>query len=227
MNDKLKLTPEGVCVFKEDTHLSRWVEEHKSLLAGAWLPFLEEHIHPGSVVIDIGASIGDHTLASAQRVGPTGTVFAFEANDVAAEALTYNLREYPQVIIYNQALGDLLGWARIVRLPNVGASYLLDDPDGDIPYLSLDYIADRDEWMDAKIDFIKLDAEGWEPRILAGASRLIAKHRPVMWIEINRLVLPRQGSSPEALLAQLDAMGYQTFPQPEAPEYDTLALPRP
>ena len=226
MNPKLKLTEEGICVFKEDSHLSRWVEEHKNLDAGVYLPFLKDYLPVGGNAIDVGSSLGDHTVVYARRVGQEGNVFAFDANDEAIEALTYNMKPYPWVTIYHQALADKATKASIVRLLNVGASYLLEDPVGTIPCLSLDEVAKRDNWLDLPIHFLKIDAEGWEPRILRGAAEIIKRHQPAIWLEINRLALGRQACTPEALIAQIDCMGYTTYPEPKEPEYDMLAIPK-
>jgi len=43
---------------------------------------LKKLVTPGSIVLDIGANIGAHTLNLGRLVGPTGKVYAFEAHDV-------------------------------------------------------------------------------------------------------------------------------------------------
>ena len=35
-----------------------------------------------------------------------------------------------------------------------------------------------------KIDFIKIDVEGWEEQVLEGAMHTILKYKPIMYIEI-------------------------------------------
>lgn len=48
---------------------------------------------------------------------------------------------------------------------------------------------------------LKIDVEGWEPKVLAGAAKMLATHRPTIIAE----VLPGEG---EAIQAILDPLGY-------------------
>ena len=41
-----------------------------------------------------------------------------------------------------------------------------------------------DSYKLPKIDFIKIDVEGWEEHVLEGGMKTILKHRPIMYIEI-------------------------------------------
>src|ERR1700680_1562623 len=58
---------------------------------------LRRLVSPSSLVLDIGANIGAHTLHLAQLVGPTGRVIAFEPTDYAYRKLTRNLELNPQL----------------------------------------------------------------------------------------------------------------------------------
>src|SRR6266851_2792132 len=46
-----------------------------------------------------------------------------------------------------------------------------------------------DEFADRDVAFLKIDTEGYEPHVLAGARRLLAKSRPLMHVEFNTLAL--------------------------------------
>lgn len=52
---------------------------------------LSRLVSPGSLVLDIGANIGAHTLHLAQLVGPLGRVLAFEPTEFAFRKLRRNL----------------------------------------------------------------------------------------------------------------------------------------
>ena len=58
---------------------------------------LRRLVQPGSLVLDIGANIGAHTLTLAQLVGPSGRVFAFEPTDYAYGKLQRNLELNPEL----------------------------------------------------------------------------------------------------------------------------------
>lgn len=65
----VKQTKEGWWVLADDTHLSKWVEEHGRLDHDEAIASIVEHIPQGGVVVDAGASLGDHTIAYARKVG--------------------------------------------------------------------------------------------------------------------------------------------------------------
>ncbi len=62
-----------------------------------------------------------------------------------------------------------------------------------------------------RLSVIKIDAEGWERKILAGAQRLIIKHSPSIICEINRPALSRNGSSELELREFMSSLGYSTY----------------
>jgi hypothetical protein len=67
---------------------------------------------------------------------------------------------------------------------------VLDDALGDLP----------------RLDFVKMDIEGHEPLALAGFSRLIGRHRPVLLLEFNpRCLIDLQRQDPLAFLKQIFA----------------------
>jgi len=59
-----------------------------------------------------------------------------------------------------------------------------------------------------RVDFIKIDVEGSEPRVLVGAQETLARHRPVLQLELEPDWLARQNSSPAEVFRLLDAAGY-------------------
>src|SRR4051794_6121732 len=55
-------------------------------------------VAPGSVVLDLGANIGAHTIPLAGLVGPQGRVHAFEASEWAFEKMSRNLAINPDLV---------------------------------------------------------------------------------------------------------------------------------
>lgn len=49
------------------------------------------------------------------------------------------------------------------------------------------------------MDFIKIDTEGYEPQVLAGAEGALRRMRPRVMFDVNRRTLEGHGSSPAAL----------------------------
>lgn len=196
------ILPCGVAVIEGDTHVSAWVAKQKKLaIAEKYLAPFQKFVPVGGVVVDAGAMIGDHTATYAEWVGPHGSVHAFEPNPEAFECLAYNMRNLPQVQLYKFGLSDHARRCKLHLSPNAGASHLSNDF-GIVATLTLDDLSL------ASLDFLKMDAEGFETRILNGAKETIARCHPVMLIEVNEGALDRASSSRYELLTLIDSMGY-------------------
>jgi len=214
----MKILPNGIAVIDGDSHISKWVEEEGRLDHDQnALPLILEHIKEGDVVIDAGAFIGDHTIAYAKAVGINGSVIAFEPNPVAFKCLVHNC---PSVYAFNYGLNSHAGCSFLKIDKNVGASSLGESGEP-VKLMCLDELnLDR-------LDFIKMDIEGYEVKALKGGINLIARFRPKMWIEVNRGCLEKQGSSVKELFETVIGMGYDIEPYPEdgGDQYDILCLP--
>lgn len=223
----MTITDFGVAVVEGDTHLSKWIVEQKRLaVAQEFIAQFEKHIPEGGVVVDVGACIGDHTETYAELVGPNGKVHAFEPHREAFDCLSFNMRKRRNVFCYPVGLGAESGQAVCNPSPNLGASQLEKSKHGPITVLTLDSIAFQ--WP--KLDFVKIDAEGWEPEILLGARKTLRRLRPVMLVELNRPVLKARGKTDEDLLSALKLLGYTAQPCEDripfdSPQLDLLCLP--
>lgn len=216
----MTITDFGIAVVKGDSHLSKWVIEQRRLdVARGFVMLFKKYIPEGGVVADIGACLGDHTVTYSELVGERGMVHAFEPNPVALECLQHNMRHLANVKVHGHALGDWNTMARysVNQSDNLGASNLVETKEGGVFILTLDTVAD--EWH--RLDFIKMDAEGFEPLILDGAKETINKLRPVMLIEINRKCLGSYGHTPDSLKKRITDLGYSI--QPAEPHYDMNA----
>lgn len=167
------------------------------MLDGYWEMWATElmlrQVRSGMRVIDIGANYGYYTLLLADLVGAAGACFAIEPNPVAAAKLRASVAlngfdgwtSVLQTALGLEAEGHALFHvpprepknARIVGRPSEAG----DDPVVGVAVTSLDALADRL----GRVDFIKIDAEGSETGILAGAEGLIAAHRPELLVEFN------------------------------------------
>jgi len=213
----VKILDNGIAVIEGDTHISRWVEMEGRLDHDQnSLPIILEHIKEGDWVVDAGAFIGDHTRAYLDRVKDSGRVFAFEPNPEAFKCLVHNC---PEARCEPFGLSDLDGSAGLLVNPNSGASRLYD---GDSIV-----VVKLDDYELPQLNFLKLDVEGWELKALRGAESIIEKHRPVMWIEINKGALAEQGAEPKDVMRFLFDYDYDFSPYPEegGPQYDLLCIP--
>lgn len=219
---QIKELPSGVWVLAGD-QISEWVEQEGRLDHDQnLLPCILKHIDVGNVVLDIGAHIGDHTIAYVKAVGVTGLVHAFEPNPISWQCLTHNVSE---AVFHQVALGDKDGEVPLSgNNGHPGGGYIGEHMKvADVKMKRLDdfYI---------KPDFIKIDVEGYELQVLHGAEQTIQAYHPRMVIEINLTALLRQGTARGQIFDWLNNHGYQIFIIQENcnwddPLYDILCLP--
>ena len=190
-------------------------------------------IKPGAVVIDVGANIGAHTLPFAHLVGPAGHVLAFEPTTYAFNRLQRNLALNPPLALRVSAcqamlaaqsgdLPDLDLYARwpLRHAPEARHSTHLGiaaSTDGAEVVALDDWIARHDI---SRIDFMKIDVDGHECRILRGAVKTLSKFRPSLLIEFMPYGLEEAGSSLDELVEILTDLHYSFFRVP-----DLTALP--
>lgn len=221
----MKITPEGIAVIEGDSYLSADISAQGRLdVARDFLLQYKPYIPEGGVVLDVGACLGDFTATFSEFVGPEGWVHAFEPNPLVLECLIHNMRGYENVVIYDHALGDCSIYTSLMLdYRNIGASYLTGTVCGPLP--GAVRVAPLDDYNLTRIDFIKIDAEGYEPWVLKGAAQTIRRLRPTLLVEIDQRALSFQGLTPKAVHMRLDALGYD-FPRFDGAHGDILCLPK-
>lgn len=224
----IRQTASGLWIIDGDKWISAWVEEKGQLQHDfQTLPLILPLIKEGDVVVDAGANIGDTAIPFADRVGPSGKVYAFEPLMEAFECLRLNAQNYPQVIVDNVGLGDVHAGLTMKVTGNVGASFV---ESGGIENMKSAFIP-LDSLKLGLCDFLKIDVEGYETRVLQGAENTITRYRPTMLIEINDAALRRQQTSPLEIFRWLHGHKYRWWPVVGAdlsqgsPQYDILARP--
>jgi FkbM family methyltransferase len=147
-----------------------------------------------AVIVDGGANIGFFTVPVAHRtLGRGARIVSFEPQRQLFQALGGSLaiNGYDHVYLHNCGLGAEPG---IAQLPAVDYSVAQDF--GTVS-LSDKTTVDEYGWMNDRVvditsidamtlprlDFFKLDVEGYEVPALRGALETIKKHRPWIWVE--------------------------------------------
>lgn len=134
----------------------------------------------GSVVVDIGANIGNHTLYFALE-RHASKVISFEAVEETYRILARNIELnnlQDRTEIYCLGLSDQAGMADIGRryAGNIGGTELAVGS-GNIKLVALD------SFNLPRVDLIKIDVEGMEPQVLKGAEETIRRCRPYIMTE--------------------------------------------
>ena len=145
---------------------------------------LKDFIKKDSVVIDAGANIGIFS-AMAAKLYQQGMIYSFEPGRIAFKALKKNMSFYENVALYNSGLGEISGNARFMTGNNTAANSVLDYEEGiDFATIENVKIDNIDNFVEAnnlkRVDFVKIDTEGYEEKVIKGAKETIKKFSPVM-----------------------------------------------
>jgi FkbM family methyltransferase len=181
---------------------------------------LRKLVSPGSLVLDIGANIGAHTLHLAQLVGPNGRVMAFEPTDFAFRKLSRNLKLNPSLAARVEAHHCFLTANDGAGVPNaIYSSWPLAVEAGlhakhlgremqteSAQARSLDSVLR--ELGDRKVQLVKLDVDGFECDVLRGATALLRDARPIFVMELAPYVLEERGTSLDELVSYFAPNGY-------------------
>jgi FkbM family methyltransferase len=185
-------------------------------------------VRPGMTVLDIGANIGAHTFNLSKLVGDDGAVIAFEPMRWAQERLHKNLglNSFSNITIEKLALSDVnksgaasfrTSWNQYDDEGDVV------EPEDNIRFQKLDdYLVEKDT---KNVDFIKLDVDGFEFKILKGAVGTLGKLRPTLLMELGCWTLEKQGDSLLRLVEFLKSLGYEFFRESDSkhlPDYESI-----
>ncbi len=201
-------------------------------------PMLKTHIPVDGVVLDVGANAGYFTRIFS-KMAANGRVYSFEPGSYARSILNkvVTLRGLSNVTVLPFGLGDKPS-SQELHLPlkdsgslGYGLAHIGDDKQVDhrdtvsenIDIRTLDsFIAEQN--ID-RVDFIKIDIEGWEMRALEGGRTTISKHRPVLMLEMVDRFLGRAGDSSQKLWDYLKSYGYDLYRFDENGRIDQLEAP--
>ena len=155
-----------------------------------WLTlFLSRFVKPGMTVVDVGANFGYYTLLFGDAVGSSGQVVAIEPvpSTVQLLRLSIELNGYTRcTALHEVALGqNATGEAHMFVPPHEPKNALVVAralPDTlKVKSTNLDTVL-KDF---ARVDLIKIDAEGAELDIVSGMEAVVAKHQPAVVLEFN------------------------------------------
>lgn len=197
------------------------------------IPFLHRFLHPGDLVLHIGASDGRHTVVMSRLVA-TGHVHCFEPSSFTLTVLERVLRFHRirNVTTHNVAMSDEPGTTNLVtpikKNGHLGRSFAFlspEEPDREFLRRTRGFrdlltepvdVRTVDEFCEAhgidSVQFIRCDVEGAEIRVLRGAKRVLDRDLPVLLLEVHPHSLRDHfDSSAEEVRACLAARGYRFY----------------
>jgi len=168
--------------------------------------FVEKNLKEGMTCIDMGANIGYYALLESKKVGVNGKVFAFEPSPANFQCLSKNIKlnDVHNMQLYNFACGDKDDFisfivndqsnlCRVVEENSAELKKIKNSTVGNvidvikIPLKKLDSVIKQESI--SKVDFIRMDLEGYEFKAYCGMRESIQKFHPQLLIELHRIFL--------------------------------------
>ena len=177
-----------------------------------YLSRIKKELRVGDTFVDIGANIGQHSLFASQVVGPSGKVIAFEPIPNLCEQLKRSVskniinNKCKNVQVYNIGCGEedakmniymtkenMGGSSVVVGTPNsksMSIGIVNTDKAIELGLLnavfpSLTLPTRKGVITNTSVDFVKIDVEGYEYKVLSGMSGTIAKYLPKIFLEYS------------------------------------------
>jgi len=207
-------------------HLDAWGCEQKGIFCFHYcgtedVAAYRKFVKPGGVVFDVGANIGQYSLLASRLVGNTGRVYAFEPDTEVLKKLRENIdlnapdnihvvpkavaaesgrmRFYPASEEKNQDIGSLLPAKGTCANESV-----------EVEVISLDDFCDING-ID-HVDFLKIDAEGFDLEVLKGASQLLDRNPDlIVMAEIAPHLLKLAQATPTDLYSFMKERGFKAW----------------
>jgi FkbM family methyltransferase len=187
----------------------------------------------GTTIIDVGANFGFHTLEFADLVGDEGKVYSFEPQRLVYYQLCGNIILNGRDNIYpkNFALSDEKTALKMENLQyysdepiNIGNAHL--DACTHLAYNMVD-VNTLDSFEFNNVSVLKIDVQGYEPKVLDGAKETILKNKPVIFIEVEAPQLSIYGWNENDIFSRIEALGY-TYKKVLDAEHlvDYVAIPK-
>ncbi len=171
-------------------------------------------LRPGDHVIDVGANIGWFTCLAASLIGDTGSVFAFEPGPDNLSTLRENieLNGYKNIVLSGAPLSDVSCERKFYLNPHGHGGHALWEVKDGIPLDVKTETLDQQSFPE-RIRILKIDTEGHEQRILAGAHNLLqgAASPDFIFAEYHRQGLEAAGDTELSLRILMGKYGYCCF----------------
>ena len=184
---------------------------YKLLFEAGPINQLHRYVKPGTVVIDVGANVGFFTLKFGRWVTEGGEVFAVEPESTNYARLNR--------VLTKAGLNDVVETIQMAASEASGRYYLKINPNhpGDHKLsldqtgvltngVSIDELLEGREWP--PVSLIKIDVQGAEMRVLAGARETIKRFHPTFFVEVDDQALQDFGSRADSLFEYFTQLGY-------------------
>ncbi|QIE24850.1 Methyltransferase FkbM domain protein [Caballeronia sp. SBC2] len=180
---------------------------------------IERFLRPDDVFVDVGANVGMSTLAAARTMQGKGKIFAFEPFAPTRELLekTVWLNGFSDIFECIGAAAAEKSGETLLFLGGTSGHHSLFPASGkqrtpapavNVPVVTLDQALPSGQ----AVTLVKIDAEGAELSVIAGARSVLAGNADVaLIVEFGLFHLKRSGHSPEQWLSAFTDLGFDYF----------------
>lgn len=161
-----------------------WWDKEKNITA--------TYVKSGSVVLDVGANIGFMTGVFSRLAAPGGTVHSFEPSPTTYQKLSALVaqNDLGNVVTHNVGCSDEEGRIELKLTESSGNSSLraAEHVHSKVKQVQVVEVVVLDKYLAgrlSRLDFVKIDVEGFEDRVLGGVRQLLQQFRPVVYIELS------------------------------------------
>lgn len=187
------------------------------------LSLFKEHVKPGMTIVDVGANIGYHVLMFEDLLGGKGKIVAIEPSPENLVELYANVEgnNLKNVQVHPVAIGARIASIGVKSGINGG---ILESPEesGSSDGIQLVPMTDL---ISEKVDFIKIDVDGYEGEVLKGAVDVLRDHHPTLLLELHPHLIGRFGSSLKSIFDLLRKYynHFEAFDQFRQEDLSTIA----
>jgi FkbM family methyltransferase len=155
--------------------------------------YIASNLNKGDVFIDIGANEGSILRLASGVVGATGHVFAFEPQQRIYRQLCKTIERYGwnNCTLFQTLVGDYDGDMTFYEYAEMDKFSSLAQGWVDKEATTVQYpMVQLDTWIEmqqlTRLDFIKIDVEGAELKVLQGSQKTLQQFAPIVLLEIGQ-----------------------------------------
>jgi FkbM family methyltransferase len=177
----------------------------------------KQFLKPEMVCLDVGSNIGYYVCLESQIIGSKGKILAIEPSPLNYKYLEKNvkLQNQKNIELFNFACGNQDGEIKFLvsnrsNWSRVASDDLIDAPPDaiidtvEIPIKQIDSFVNEQNLE--KLDFVRMDVEGYERNILDGMKNTLEKFKPLLQLEIHLFIMGHDAT--KELLDFFTKMGY-------------------
>ena len=171
---------------------------------------LARYLSPGAVVVDAGANIGVYSQFLATCVGPGGVVHSFEPSPENFGRLHAALSQFSNVRLNQLAVSDKTGDSLLYVSEKLNVDHRAYPIEGETRRTVCIRSTMLDDYFKPgeRVDFIKMDVQGYELHVLRGAKRLVQENPEIkLLLEFWPYGLKQAGTRWEELIETLRHFG--------------------